>query len=111
MRKLSLVKVTSLVVAMAFAAIMTGCASVGGGADAVEAASADVAADVNRERTILAAINDDPGLNGQNIGVSCTNGVVTLRGTVQSSLERQLAEKIAAKVDGVTEVRNLLTFS
>ena len=89
-------------------AITAGCATTG---EQSAAESADVGADVSRERTILSAINDDPGINGQNIGISCVNGVVTLRGTVQSQLERQLAEKIASGVEGVKSVNNLLTFS
>lgn len=89
--------------------VLTGCASVGG-SDSGAAQSADVGADVLTERNILKAISDDPGLNASNIGVSCIDGVVTLRGSVDSQIERTLAEKIATSVSGVSGVNNLITF-
>jgi len=45
-------------------------------------------------------------LNPFNIDTSTDNGVVTLRGTVNDMIERDLAEEIAASVDGVTRVEN-----
>ena len=61
------------------------------------------------QRDVIMALADEPGLDGTRIGVSCLNGVVTLRGSVDTPLERQLASKAAAQVTGVVEVRNLLT--
>ncbi len=90
------------------ALLLVGCASIDGGYG--QPASNDVASDVLTERKILSAISDDPGLESSLIGVSCIDGVVTLRGQVGSQIERQLAEKIAKGVSGVTAVNNLITF-
>lgn len=63
---------------------------------------------IGTEQDVLAALNDNPALDVSGINVICTNGVVTLRGAVDSALERELAGRIAAKVEGVREVRNLI---
>lgn len=42
------------------------------------------------------------------VGVTATNGVVWLRGTVPSTTEQWQAEQVAAGVDGVTRVVNHL---
>jgi osmotically-inducible protein OsmY len=48
-------------------------------------------------------------LDAQNIQVEVHGGVVTLRGTVRSWLERREAEKAAWSAPGITEVHNLIT--
>lgn len=98
-----------LVLVAAAGLTLAGCASSGSSSSAPE--STDVNADVLTERKILSAIADDPGLNATKIGVSCINGVVTLRGTVESALERQLAERVATGISGVSSVTNLLQFN
>ncbi len=98
-----------LVIVAAAGLTIAGCAATGGSPAAPE--SADVAADVATERQILAAISDEPGLNATSIGVSCINGVVTLRGSVESAIERELAERVASGISGVSSVNNLLTFN
>ena len=97
-----------LVIVAAASLTLAGCAATGGPSAPV---SADVAADVATERSILAAISNEPGLNATTIGVSCINGVVTLRGSVESAIERQLAERVASGISGVSSVNNLLTFN
>ena len=64
--------------------------------------------DLSTEKDVIAALRSNPALDTSNIGVTCTNGVVTLRGGVGSELERLLAARIAGTVTGVTEVRNLI---
>lgn len=48
-------------------------------------------------------------LNNFKIDTDVKNGVVTLTGTVDSDIDRDLAGEIARGVDGVTEVSNQLT--
>jgi hyperosmotically inducible protein len=58
---------------------------------------------------IKAAIAAEAGLAVLQIGVDTTDGVVKLTGEVKSQANRDTAEAIARKVDGVREVRNDLT--
>ena len=99
-----------LVIVAAAGLTLAGCAATGG-SPAAAPESVDVAADVATERQILAAISNEPGLNATSIGVSCINGVVTLRGSVESAIERELAERVASGISGVSSVNNLLTFN
>ena len=98
-----------LVIVAAASLALAGCAATGGAPSAP--VSADVDADVATERSILAAIAGEPGLDATTIGVSCINGVVTLRGSVESAIERELAERVASGISGVSSVNNLLTFN
>ncbi len=47
-------------------------------------------------------------LNPFKIDTEVHNGVATLRGTVDSDVERHLAEELALGVDGIREVKNEL---
>ena len=101
-------KIKILVVSLFVAAFtLAGCNTVSAPSAPV---STDVTADVLTERKILNAIGSDPGLNATKIGVSCINGIVTLRGNVETALEKELAERIARNVSGVSDVQNLLQF-
>ena len=51
----------------------------------------------------------DKGTSALNIHVTTKDGIVMLDGTVRSQAEKELAEKDAKKVDGVTGVHNGLT--
>ena len=73
-----------------------------------EAQSASIV-DQAIQREVIMALAGEPGLDATRIGVSCVAGVVTLRGSVDTQLERQLATNAAIQVNGVVEVRNLLT--
>jgi len=81
---------------------VTGCATVGGGGDGV------VMGDLLTERAVVRAIYNEPNLTGDPILVGCVDGVITLNGTVDSDVERQLAERVARSIDGVTDVNNNL---
>ncbi|NNL95206.1 MAG: BON domain-containing protein [Xanthomonadales bacterium] len=48
-------------------------------------------------------------LNPFDIDTGVSKGTVTLRGSVSSEIDRDLAEEIALGIDGVNEVRNELT--
>lgn len=52
---------------------------------------------------------DSSGSGDLNLKIE--NGVATLLGSVDSSSERILAERLVAKMDGVEQVHNLLTYS
>lgn len=60
-----------------------------------------------KARAALAAVDD---LRDSTINVDVNNGVVTLRGTVANAAHKSAAEK-AAKVEGVTSVKNELKVS
>lgn len=47
-------------------------------------------------------------LNGFKIDTDIENGIVVLTGTVESDIDRDLAETLAESVDGVVDVRNML---
>jgi hyperosmotically inducible periplasmic protein len=48
-------------------------------------------------------------VRGRNIDIQTRDGVVTLRGQVESDAARQIAERIARETDGVRRVENQLT--
>ncbi|MFP4031370.1 MAG: BON domain-containing protein [Desulfococcaceae bacterium] len=69
-------------------------------APAAQRPAEEIRADVNN------ALLLDPATKSYNVDVAVSDGTVALDGTVQSWQERQLAEKVAAGVRGVTAVRN-----
>ena len=56
-------------------------------------------------------INADSGLQGRQLGVETSNGVVTLSGAVDNDGQREAAARYASSVDGVKQVVNNLTVS
>ena len=58
---------------------------------------------------IQAAYAGDDVVEGRNIDVDTDNGVVTLKGSVDSARERDAAEQIARETDGVKRVVNSLS--
>src|SRR5262249_9161736 len=58
-------------------------------------------------KTKLALITTD-GVHATDVNVDTVNGAVTLHGKVQSVGEKEKAESVAKKIDGVQSVRNLL---
>lgn len=54
------------------------------------------------------ALIETDDVDAMDINVDTINGVVTLHGKVDSAGERERAEKVVAKLDGVKQVRNLL---
>lgn len=59
---------------------------------------------------VVSELMQDPVTDAFDIDVNVEEGVVTLTGEVDSYAEKTLAESVAAKVHGVTDVTNQLTY-
>jgi osmotically-inducible protein OsmY len=83
-----------------------GAARVGGTADAAAGVNGGVRglSDAELSVSVQAAISQELRVPGVRSDVH--NGVATLSGTVTSDAERERAEQVARRVDGVTRVRN-----
>jgi hypothetical protein len=73
-----------------------------------EAQAARAAADKELAGRVKAALSAERNLNAHGIDVVAKDGAVTLFGTAETRARRDLAQKIAAKVDGVKSVENKL---
>ncbi len=87
-----------LIVAVAAALAVTGCAS------GPPRTAAEHAADDALTARVEQALAADPNIYARHIDVDSTRGVVHLSGYVWSSNELYEAQRIAAAVPGVTEV-------
>ncbi len=58
------------------------------------------------QEDVLKALEWEPGVDAAKIGVSVTNGVATLQGTVRSYFEKTTAERVARHVYGIRAVAN-----
>ncbi|HEX4590673.1 MAG TPA: BON domain-containing protein [Gemmataceae bacterium] len=67
-----------------------------------------IMSDVELQRDVLEELKWDPSVDAANIGVSVTNGVVTLSGNVPTLVEKYSAERAAKRVHGVRAVANEL---
>jgi osmotically-inducible protein OsmY len=72
----------------------------------VEVVPPDDRPDTAVRRDVEEALLLDPAAEAFEIDVEVEEGVVTLAGTVESRVERDLAERVARSVRGVTEVRS-----
>lgn len=68
----------------------------------------DGSSDVWAEASLTTTYTLNRHLNPFKIDTDVKNGVATLTGTVDSSVEKDLAEELALSVDGIKEVRNEL---
>lgn len=70
----------------------------------------DKSADLTITQKIRQVIIDDSSLssNAKNVKIVTINGVVTLRGPVNSANEKQKIESFASKTSGVSDVKNEL---
>ncbi len=59
----------------------------------------------------MTPVNIDGLSSSTNVNVSVKDGVATLFGSVDSQFERIQVANAAKKLEGVNQVRNLLTFS
>jgi hypothetical protein len=76
---------------------------------AAEAAvAARAAADKELAGRVKTALVAERTLNAHGIDVTAKDGAVTLYGTAETRVRRDMAEKIAARVDGVKSVENKL---
>jgi osmotically-inducible protein OsmY len=94
------VKMKPLIAACALAIGMTCTAAI--------AKDNDQSSDVWAKAAITTTYTLNRHLNPFKIDVDVNNGVATLNGSVESDVERDLAEELAKGVDGVKEVRNEL---
>lgn len=67
--------------------------------------------DAQIAQAVTAALLRDPFVDKHQIKVSAQNGVVTLRGSVDSSFERSMAEDIASRIRGIVSVNNRLSIA
>jgi len=72
------------------------------------AAAARASADKELAGRVKSALVGERNLNAHGIDVTAKDGVVTLYGTAETRMRRDMAEKIAARVDGVKSVENKL---
>jgi osmotically-inducible protein OsmY len=72
------------------------------------AQSAEEMTDAGITTAVQARFYGDDQVRGRNVSVAAENGVVTLRGTVQSDAAKARALALAREVRGVTEVRDEL---
>lgn len=75
----------------------------------MNALAAEPASDTWLQTKIVTAYTLNRHLSPFTIDTDVANGNVTLRGKVESDVERELAERIASSVDGVRSVKNNLT--
>ena len=59
-------------------------------------------------QNIMDSLNKNPGIDTSKIHVEVTNGEVILKGKADTETEKQLSEKIAGSVAGVSKVENHL---
>lgn len=76
--------------------------------DSAAARAADYLGDAALTARIKAALATESGLGPLQVGVTTTNGVVTLSGDVDNAAQRRLAERTAADVQGVVAVHNAM---
>ena len=72
------------------------------------AQAARAAADKELAGRVKAALAAERSLNAHGIDVVAKDGTVTLFGTAETRARRDLAQKVAARVDGVKSVENKL---
>jgi osmotically-inducible protein OsmY len=77
-------------------------------AERVAAQAARTAADKELAGRVKAALTAERNLNAHGIDVTAKDGAVTLFGTAETRARRDLAQKIAAGVDGVKSIENKL---
>ena len=77
-------------------------------ADRMAAQAARAAADRELAGRVKSALVAERGLNAHGIDVVAKDGTVTLFGTAETRARREMAEKIASRVDGVKSVDNKL---
>ncbi|MFW5751720.1 MAG: BON domain-containing protein [bacterium] len=66
--------------------------------------------DMTLKKNIETALLNDPAANSYQLNVEVNNGVVTLKGEVDSWQEKIIAEHVAKGVTGVTDVINRISF-
>lgn len=93
--------------------IATACAIAlsAAGAPVLAESADDRSSDLWSKASLTTTYTLNRHLNPFDIETEVHNGVATLRGTVESEAERDLAEELALGIDGIREVKNELTVS
>lgn len=65
--------------------------------------------DTQLQKDVMDELKWEPAITATQIGVACTNGVVTLTGTVASYAEKWAAERTAQRVAGVQAIAEEIT--
>ncbi len=60
---------------------------------------------------VIRKLANDPDVKGGALQIDVQEGVVTLRGKVETEKQKQKAEKLAKKINGVKKVINEITLS
>jgi osmotically-inducible protein OsmY len=60
---------------------------------------------------VIRKLANDPDVKGGALQIDVQQGVVTIRGKVETDKQRQKAEKLARKISGVKKVINEITLS
>lgn len=79
-----------------------------GDAEKMAAQTARAAADKELAGRVKAALVAERSINAHGIDVVAKDGAVTLYGTAETRMRRDMAEKVASRVDGVKSVDNKL---
>lgn len=74
--------------------------------DEVDRTFTQAVVDATTTASVKTALTFSKGVRASDIDVTTRWGTVTLQGTVASKAERQLAEEVTRKTDGVKEVEN-----
>ena len=54
------------------------------------------------------ALRESPHLQGRHVLVENNDGIVTLRGTVESYYQKQMAQEVLRTIDGIEKILNKL---
>jgi hyperosmotically inducible protein len=93
----------SVAVLLVLLVVASGCRSTAGGRT-----TGDVVDDTKITAAVKAKLVADRAANLTKVNVDTTNGVVQLRGTVDSAAQKSRAEQLAREASGVTRVVNNL---
>jgi len=93
-------KKISVLLLLASIAALSGCAAIQGNSTGGDS---ELVGDLLTERAVIRALYDEQNLNGARILVGCVDGIVTLTGSVDTDVERQLAERVTRGIKGVTK--------
>nr|WP_067296728.1 BON domain-containing protein [Marinobacterium profundum] len=88
--------------------IVAACAIALASSPLIATAAGDPPSDLWAKASLTTTYTLNRHLNPFDIEAEVNEGVATLRGTVESAVERDLAEELARGIDGITEVNNEL---
>ncbi len=72
---------------------------------------ADAHPEVSLEDRVLSALECHPRLSKRNLRFEAEEGQVTLKGSVRSFFEKQIAQETLRRIDGVRQIHNEIEVS